>query len=97
MVENAIEPFDLVLVNRMLVTDEAFELDDFCHRCPSVRHALIYDCKGAPARKSVMVNGVKIIQSTGYLPDATSIKKLMQLIDPPRKEAVRRPSLYRFF
>lgn len=86
IVQNAVEPFDLVLINRMLVTDTAFNLDDFCHHCPSVRHALIYDGQVSPSRKSVVEGGAKIIQKITCIPDETSIKKLVQLIDPPRKK-----------
>ncbi|AZC50511.1 hypothetical protein [Pseudomonas chlororaphis] len=94
---HAIEPFDLLVVNSALVTDTAFNLDDFCRNCPSIRNVLMYE--GEPVASQMMDDalGSKVIQKLSSTPDIESIKNLMGLVDPPRKDVVRWPFLHRFF
>ncbi|MFO2462304.1 chemotaxis protein CheY [Pseudomonas sp. 15FMM2] len=93
MLENAIEPFDLLLINSDLAADFALDLDDFFRHCPAIRHTLIY--KNLPLHEQVMVlaPSSKVIKTLSRPPDNQALKNLMQMIDPQKSKATRRPWL----
>lgn len=90
MVDHALEPFDLVVINTTSVSNTDICLEDYCIQCPFIRNALIYE--GTPA--GLTVNGdpavAGVVQRLSGVPDTREIEKLMSRIDPRQKQAARR-------
>lgn len=88
MVDRALEPFDLVVINTASVSETDICLEDFCLQCPFIRNALIYD--GEPA--CIAVNDeppvAGVFKRLSGVPDTGEIEKLMSRIDPRQKQAV---------
>lgn len=91
IIEHAVEPFDLLVINSALVKGSDIDLEAFCRKCPYIRHALIYE--GHPALNfSAEERGVSgIINKVNGVPDADALKVFMSAIDPeaaPRRRVV---------
>ncbi|CAK9890770.1 hypothetical protein PS652_03619 [Pseudomonas fluorescens] len=75
-------PFDLLIVNTVLVPSRQFNLLKFCHDNPRIRHALIYEGQRADcSRVSVPVNA-RIQLCLSRAPDFDSIKRCLHTVDP---------------
>lgn len=84
MVENAVEPFDLLVINSALGVDVTFSLDDFFMNCPAIRHTLVYDGLPVDDLVTVPAPGSKVISKLTRTPDERAIRSLMRTIDPPK-------------
>lgn len=84
MVENAIEPFDLLVINSALGSDLTFDLDCFFLNCPVIRHTLVYDGRSLGEQVTVSVPGSRVIKKLLQAPDERTIRNLMQTIDPSK-------------
>ncbi|WP_277761061.1 response regulator [Pseudomonas sp. A34-9] len=84
MIEYAIEPFDLLIINSALGTDITFDLDDFLLNCPAIRHALVYDGLLLGEHVSISTLQSRVIKKLLRAPDERTIISFMQAIDPPK-------------
>lgn len=89
MTDHAVEPFDLLVINRALTISVDINLEDFCHRCPCIRNALIYE--GVPVSVVAVEDesGRRVVKKLLGVPDGESIKSLMFQIDPEQNKSVR--------
>ncbi|HCE6227863.1 hypothetical protein [Pseudomonas aeruginosa] len=88
IVECALEPFDLLVINSVLTVDSGVRLEDFCRYCPSIRHALIYE--GVPGPHVLSEEApCSVIRKLSGVPDSESIKALMRRIDPEDRKRPR--------
>jgi PleD family two-component response regulator len=76
------QPFDLLIINAVLVLSTEFNLLRYCHDNPRIRHALIYE--GQCTQCSVVsVSVSKAIQvCLSQTPDFDSLKRCMDVVDP---------------
>ncbi|WP_155290715.1 hypothetical protein [Pseudomonas chlororaphis] len=88
IVECALKPFDLLVINSALMVDSGICLEDFCRYCPSICHALIYEGAPVPRALSEEAPG-SVIRKLSGVPDSESIKGLMRRIDPEGKKLPR--------
>lgn len=95
MVEGAIEPFDLLVINSALGADATFNLDDFFRNCPAIRHTLVYDGQALSEQTTVSMPGSRVIKKLLRTPDEQTIKNLMRAIDPQKGHPTRRNLLRR--
>lgn len=93
LIEHAIEPFDLLVINSSLAMQTTFNLDNFFRFCPAIRHTLIYDGMPPAASLTVVAPSARVITRLSRAPDNEVIKNLMQMIDPHQKKPVRRACL----
>ncbi|QJI31259.1 response regulator [Pseudomonas sp. ADAK18] len=93
MVEGAIEPFDLLVINSALGADATFNLDDFFRNCPAIRHTLVYDGLPRGEQEIVLVPGSRVIKRLLQTPDEQTIRNLMLAIDSPKGHPTRSPCL----
>lgn len=84
MVENAVEPFDLLVINSALGAGATFSLDDFFINCPAIRHTLVYDGLPVGDQVTIPAPGSRIINKLMRTPDERAIRSLMRVIDPPK-------------
>lgn len=93
IVDNAHEPFDLLVINSAFGGTVALDLEAFCRDCTRVHHALIYDgppmSVALPKRKPP----ARVIKKLPGVPDTDAIKKVMVEIDP--EKPVRSPHFSR--
>ncbi|MDF3201798.1 response regulator [Pseudomonas sp. 1912-s] len=94
IVENSVLPFDLVLINSVLPINARFNMDDLFQHSTNIRHVLVYEGQPAEAKMVAGRFSSKVIQSLSSMPDDEIIKRLMNLVDPPRKDSVRRSFAY---
>ncbi|MCF4978011.1 hypothetical protein AO268_25140 [Pseudomonas sp. ICMP 8385] len=93
MVESAVEPFDLLVINRALAAGTTLNLDDFFRHCPVIRHTLVYETPPIDEQVLIVTPGSKVIKNLSRPPDRQAIKTLMQMIDPQKGKPARRPLL----
>lgn len=84
MVENAVEPFDLLVINSALGSGATFSLDDFFINCPAICHTLVYDGLPVGDQVTIPAPGSRIINKLTRTPDERAIRSLMRVIDPPK-------------
>lgn len=94
MVESALEPFDLLVINSALATGTTLNMDDFFRHCPAIRHTLVYENPPADEQVLIVAPGSKVIKTLSRPPDSLAIKNLMQMIDPQKGKPARRPLLF---
>ncbi|CRM80235.1 MULTISPECIES: response regulator [unclassified Pseudomonas] len=92
MIDHAIEPFDLLLINSAFVGGAMLDLEAFCQDCPSVHHALIYEGLPLAVPKAEGKPPARVIKKLPGVPDTAAIKGFMDQIDPARPT----PSRYFF-
>ncbi|KAA6174625.1 response regulator [Pseudomonas marginalis] len=84
MLEHAIDPFDLLLINSAFVGTATPDLEAFCRECQCVRHALIYEGLPTVAPAAQGKPPARVIKKLAGVPDAAVIKGFMDQIDPAR-------------
>lgn len=84
MIEHAIDPFDLLLINSAFVGHARLDLEAFCQECTSVHHALIYEGTPLALPKSEGKPPARMIKKLPGVPDTATIKGFMDQIDPAR-------------
>ncbi|MGY2292683.1 histidine kinase [Pseudomonas sp. SDO528_S397] len=82
MVENAVTPFDLLVVNSALTGTSASSLVALFRYCSAVRHTLIYESPPLDPLTLLPAPGSKTIKTLAHPPDHETIKAFMQAIDP---------------
>lgn len=92
MVENAVEPFDLLVMNSALGAGITFNLDDFFMNCPAIRHTLVYDGLPVGDQVTIPAPGSRVINKLMRTPDERAIRNLMRAIDPPNGNPTRNTS-----
>ncbi|QQZ39513.1 hypothetical protein IF690_15745 [Pseudomonas sp. SK3(2021)] len=90
MTDHAVEPFDLLVINSALAVGAGINLEDFCHRCPCIRNALIYEGTPVPVPVAEEEPGYRVVKKLSGVPDSETIKSLMSEIDPGQKKNIRR-------
>ncbi|MFJ2455914.1 response regulator [Pseudomonas protegens] len=88
MTDHAVEPFDLLVINSALTV--GINLEDFCHRCPYIRNALIYEGTPVPVPVAEEESGYRVVKKLSGIPDSETVKSLMSEIDPGQKKNIRR-------
>lgn len=90
LAEQAVDKFDLVVINTAIKGSAQLDLEGFFRDCPSVRNVLMYEGK-IPELVNVEAAGAKrIAMKLSGTPDARSIQGLMKLVDPKRTVLKRR-------
>lgn len=84
MIEHAIDPFDLLLINSAFIGAATLDLEAFCRDCSSVHHALIYEGLPMPLPKEEGKPPTRVIKKLPGVPDTAAIKGFMAQIDPAR-------------
>lgn len=84
MIEHAIDPFDLLLLNSAFIGTTMLDLEAFCRDCPSVHHALIYEGLPMPVPKAEGKPPTRLIKKLPGVPGTAAIKAFMDQIDPAR-------------
>ncbi|MHC8308718.1 hypothetical protein ACYZUC_03780 [Pseudomonas sp. GT1P32] len=89
IIENAIEPFDLVVLNSAMYCDESLNIENFCRRSPSIRNVLIYGEQPASFPMMVLAGdySFKLLCRLSSVPDHRAIKTLMELVDSPTRDS----------
>lgn len=90
MVEGAILPFDLLVINSALGVTATFDLDVFFLNCPAIHHTLVYDGVLRDDQVTVSVQGTRVIKKLLRTPDEQAIRDLMRAIDPQAVHPARR-------
>lgn len=89
MIYNAIEPFDLLVINSALGVGVTFNLDDFFLNCPVIRHTLVYDNLPLGEQATVLAPESRVVKKLSRIPDEQAIRNLMQAIDSPKNQPSR--------
>ncbi|NCE93594.1 response regulator [Pseudomonas sp. L13] len=84
IVDNAHEPFDLLVINSTFGGTMMLDLEAFCRDCARVHHALIYDGLPLPVSSPQGKPPARVIKKLAGVPDTDAIKKVMVEIDPEK-------------
>jgi len=81
LIQCAVEPFDLLVINSSLVSDTTLSLDGISRYCPAIRHTLVYEDPPISKQDVVVNPGSKVVKSLSRPPDSRTIKDFMHMID----------------
>lgn len=81
MVDHALEPFDLVVINTASVLDADICLEDFCRQCRYIRNAMIYEGKPVCIAIDNDPPVAGVFKRLSGVPDTREIEKLMSRIE----------------
>ena len=83
LTEYAVKPFDLLLINQLLLGSPEVDPGMFSHSHPSIRNALIYDGTNGhspPLSGCWLAHWIQV--TLPHVPNEQSIKNFMGFIDP---------------
>lgn len=89
IIENAIEPFDLVVLNNAMFCDESLNIENLCRSFPSIRNVLMYDEQPAAFQMMTLAGdySFKLLCGLSSVPDHRAIKNLMELVESVTRDA----------
>lgn len=83
----ASESFDLLIVNKALALSQGIGMQQFCGMRPNIRHVLFYQSP-TPALELMLRSSEQTVHAClAGMPDAGSLRVLMNIIDPPAQWA----------